>query len=102
MINWKIIQLERNLSDGLVTTSHWVATKTDNDFIASSYGSLSLPAKSASDATFVAYADIKEDQAINWTKEAMGADAVAALEANLNAQIEAQKSPVTASGLPWQ
>jgi hypothetical protein len=31
----------------------------------------------------------------------MGEEQVAALQANLDGQIEAQKNPTSASGLPW-
>jgi hypothetical protein len=98
---YKIVSLQRDLPAGLCTTSHWTATKTDGEFTASSYGSLGLPAKDPSDPTFVAYEDITEAQAIEWTLAAMGEETVAALESSLDAQIEAQKHPVQASGLPW-
>jgi hypothetical protein len=97
----KIAQLERHLPDGVVMTAHWTATKTDGDYTASAYGSIGLPAKDPSDPTFVAYEDITEAQAIEWVKEAMGEEQVAALEANLDGQIEAQKHPTQASGTPW-
>lgn len=96
-----VVQLERHLSDGVVMTAHWTAAKTDGDYTASAYGSLGLSAKDPSDPTFVAYEDITEAQAIEWTLAAMGEEAVAALKASLDAQIEAQKHPVKASGTPW-
>jgi len=97
----KIVSLDRNLPAGLCTTAHWTASKTDGDYTASAYGSIGLPAKDPSDPTFVAYEDITEAQAIAWVEDAMGEEQVAALEANLDGQIEAQKNPVTASGTPW-
>ena len=100
-MNIKIAQLERNLPEGLCTTVHWTASKTDGDYTASAYGSLGLPAKDPSDPTFVAYEDITEAQAIKWTLAAMGEEQVAQLEADLDSQIEAEKHPTQASGLPW-
>ena len=99
---YKIAQLERHLPDGVVMTAHWTADKTDGDYTASAYGSIGLPAKAPSDPTFVAYEDITEAQAIEWTLAAMGEEQVAQLEANLDSQIEAQKHPTQASGVPWQ
>jgi hypothetical protein len=61
----KIVQVVRNLSDGVVMTAHWTATKTDGDYTASAYGSIGLPAKDPSDPTFVAYEDITEAQAVS-------------------------------------
>jgi hypothetical protein len=100
-MNLNIVTIDRNLPAGLCTTAHWTATKTDGDYTASAYGSIGLPAKDPSDPTFVAYESITEAQAVEWVKAAMGEEAVAALEANLDGQIEAQKNPVSATGVPW-
>lgn len=96
-----IVNLERNLPEGLCTTAHWTASKTDGDYTASSYGSIGLPEKDPSDPTFVPYEDITEALAVEWVKESMGQEQVEALEANLDAQIETKKHPTQASGVPW-
>jgi hypothetical protein len=98
---FKIAQLERHLSDGVVMTAHWTATKTDGDYTASAYGSLGLPPKDPTDPTFVPYEQLTEAQVIDWVKEIMGTEQVEALGNNLNSQIEAQKHPVKAAGMPW-
>jgi hypothetical protein len=98
---YKIVELQRDLPNGTVTESHWIATKSDGDFIASCYGSIFLPEKDPSDPTFVSYDDITEEQAIEWTLASMGVEQVNSIEANLDAQILAQKEPKTASGTPW-
>jgi hypothetical protein len=100
-MNIQIAQLDRTLPDGCVTTIHWTATQTDGDFTASAYGSLGVPAKDPSDPSFIAYEDLTEEQVKQWCIETMGEEQVTALQTNLNNQIEAQKHPVTASGLPW-
>ena len=38
MINWTISQLDRQTSDGFVTTAHWQAVATDGDYSASEIG----------------------------------------------------------------
>ena len=116
-MNIKIINLVRSLNTNLVTEVHWVCTKSELKkdgqnipewgvnpclYSAENYGSIGLPAKDPSDPTFVAYEDITEAQAIEWVKKAMGAEQLAELEANLDSQIEAQKHPTQASGVPWQ
>jgi hypothetical protein len=100
-MNIQIEQLERTLPDGCVATIHWRATQTDGDFTASAYGSLGVTAKNPSDPTFIDFEDLTEEQVKQWTLDVMGEEQVAALQTNLNNQIEAQKQPVTASGLPW-
>ena len=54
-----------------------------------------------SDPTFIPFDDLTEEQVKQWVLDTMGEEQVAALQANLNNQIEAQKHPVTATGLPW-
>jgi hypothetical protein len=107
----QISNLDRVLPAGVVTTVHWIATLSEpketsiwgekSDFTASAYGSLGVPAKDPSDPTFIAFEDLTEEQVKQWTLDAMGEEQVTALQTNLNNQIEAQKHPVTATGLPW-
>jgi hypothetical protein len=95
---WTIAQLERTLDDGGVVVAHWRATATDGDFSASSYGTAGFtPDPSASD--WVAYDSITEEVALGWCF-ANGVDKDA-IEASLAANIEAQKNPTQASGVPW-
>ena len=51
---------------------------------------------------FTPYADVTEAQAIGWTQDAAGAERIASWEAEVQAQIDAQKvvSPQPAP-LPW-
>jgi hypothetical protein len=46
----------------------------------------------------VAYASLTEQQVLAWVWESVDK---AATEAALAAQIDAQKNPVTAAGVPW-
>ncbi len=46
----------------------------------------------------VPYASLTEAAVLNWVWESVDKDAT---EAAVAAQIEAQKNPVSASGLPW-
>jgi hypothetical protein len=92
---WNISQLDRQTSDGFVTTAHWQATAVDGEHSASIYNTCSW-----SDGTpTVAYADLTQEQVLGWIW-ANGVDKDAT-EASLAAQIELKKNPVTATGLPW-
>lgn len=94
---WKIEQLERNTADGGVTTAHWRATLTSGDNIASNYGSVGFsPDASADD--FVAFDSLDEATVIGWVHDSLDKDAI---EAGLQAQIDALENPVSATGLPW-
>ena len=95
---WQISQMERTLDDGGVVVAHWRATATDGDFSASSYGTAGFtPDPSASD--YVPYDSITEEAALGWCfADGVDKDAI---EASLAANIEAQKNPTQASGVPW-
>ena len=94
MATWKIVQLDRKTADGFVTTAHWTVTATDGDFSASAYGSVGF-----SGEVTTPYADLTEAQVLEWVWASLDK---AAYEASLAAQIEAQKNPVSATGVPWQ
>jgi hypothetical protein len=95
---WQISQMERTLDNNGVIVAHWRATATDGDFSASSYGTAGFtPDPSASD--YVPYDSITEEVALGWCwADGVDKDAV---EASLAANIEAQKNPTQASGVPW-
>jgi hypothetical protein len=98
MTTYSIVQLERNTSDGFVTTVHYNVTKTDGDFTASTYGTIGYTPDGSEAGTMIPFASLTEAQVIAWVKDKLGE---ATVEAALAAQIEAQKNPVSASGLPW-
>ena len=94
-IVWNISQLDRQTSDGFVYCCHWQANATDGDYSASVYSTCSR-----SDGTpIVPYASLTKETVLGWIW-ANGVDKDT-VEASLNAQIELQKNPVTATGVPW-
>tara|TARA_R110000868_G_scaffold173547_2_gene409712 strand:+ start:234 stop:518 length:285 start_codon:yes stop_codon:yes gene_type:complete len=94
MITWKISQLDRQTSDGLVTTAHWTVNAVDGDYSADAYGAVGFERGN----TFIAYDSLTEAQVIAWVKDKLDVEAI---EASLAAQIVLQKAPVTATGVPW-
>jgi len=97
-MNWTIGTLERTLADGGVTVAHWRATDVDGDYSASSYGTCGF-SPDPSDPSFVAYDNLTEAEVLQWCWD-NGVDKDAT-EASLAANIEAQKNPVSGSGVPW-
>ena len=93
-ITYTIAQLDRQTSDGLVTTAHWRVDAVDGDYSAGSYGTVGFERGD----TFIAYDSLTETQVIAWVKDKLD---VAEIEAGLQAQIDAKKTPVTATGVPW-
>ena len=101
MATWTIADLERNLSDGGVTVAHWRVTESetvgDVTYTASSYGTCGFT-PDASDSGFVAYDSLTEADVLVWVHAEVDQDAT---EAALTADIAAQKTPTTGSGMPW-
>ena len=97
MTNWVISQLERTLDTGGVVVAHWRATAVDGDFSASNYGTVGFT-PDASAAGFIAFDSLTEADVLGWVQAEIDKDAI---EASLAAQIEAQKNPTQATGVPW-
>jgi len=91
---WKIAQLDRQTSDGLVTTAHYRVAAVDGEHSAGSYGTVGFERGD----TFIAYDSLTEAQVIAWVKDKLDVEAI---EASLAAQIETKKNPTTATGVPW-
>ena len=92
---WSITQTDYLTSDGFITTAHWTASATDGDYSASAYSTCSFAPATPS----IPYDSVTEQEVLNWIW-ANGVDKDAT-EASLAAQIEAQRTPVKATGLPW-
>jgi hypothetical protein len=93
-ITWTIAQLDRQTSDGFITTAHWRVDAVDGDYSAGSYGTVGFERGD----TFIAYDSLTEAQVIAWVKDKLE---VADIEASLTSQIAAQKAPTTETGVPW-
>lgn len=95
-IEFKIAQLERQTSDGFVTTVHWTASKTEGDNTVGSYGSVGFTKEDG--VNLIPYADLTEAVVIDWVKEKLD---VEAMETGFDAQLAELYAPSKASGLPW-
>jgi hypothetical protein len=94
-IVWNVSQLDRQTSDGFVTTAHWQANATDGEYSASVYSTCSW----SEGTPTVPYASLTKETVLGWIW-ANGVDKDA-VEASLEAQIAEQKAPVKATGVPW-
>ena len=93
--NWNVVQMERKAADGFVTTVHYTVSAVDGEFTASTYGTVGFTQE---EMDYVPFAELTQSQVVGWVQEALDKNEI---EANLAAQIEAQKNPVSESGLPW-
>jgi hypothetical protein len=92
---WTITQCDSLTSDGFITTSHWTCYAQDGEFSGSVYSTCSF----GEGAPTIPYNQVTEAEVLSWCwSNGVDKDAT---EAAVLAQIEAQKNPVKASGLPW-
>jgi len=103
---WTISTLERELSDGGVIVAHWRATDSETvgtgdeavTYSASSYGTCGFTYDPSS-PDFTPYDQLTQDQVLGWCwNDGVDKDAT---EASLAANINDQKNPTTANGVPW-
>jgi hypothetical protein len=94
-----ITQMNRLTSDGFVVTVHWTASQTDGLYSASTYNTIGYTEQPGE--TYTPYDQLTEAQVVEWVKESLGAEGVAAVDSSLANNIALQKNPVTAAGVPW-
>ena len=95
---WKVSQLERETADGFVYTAHYTVNASDDTYSSGAYGSVGLERPD----TLISYSDLTEEQVIEWVKEKIGgSEKVTEIEAALQSQLDEQRTPTKASGIPW-
>jgi hypothetical protein len=97
--DWAIAQLERHTADGVVYTAHWTLNANDGTDTASAYGSVGL--EPPEEESMIPYADLTPEVVIGWVKDRIGEEQVESMESALQAQIDEQRAPSRASGVPW-
>jgi hypothetical protein len=82
-----------------VFTAHYTVNANDGTYSAGAYGSVGLEAPKEK---VISYADLTPEIVIGWVQEKLGGDEkVAEIQAALQAQIDQQRTPTTAAGVPW-
>ena len=94
---WKIANLERETEDGFVFTAHYTVNADDGTYTSGAYGSLGFERPD----NLVPFSQLTEATIIGWVKEKLGEEKVTEIEAALQSQINEQKQPTKAAGVPW-
>lgn len=94
---WAIANLERETADGFVFTAHYTVNANDGTYSSGAYGSLGFERPD----NLIPFSELTEATVVGWVKEHFGAEKVAEIEAALQAQIDEQRAPSKASGVPW-
>ena len=92
---WGVAQMERHTADGIVFTVHYTVAASDGTYSSSAYGSIGLEQP---EGDVVPYADLTPELVIGWVQDKLNVEEI---EAALQAQIDQQRTPTTAQGVPW-
>jgi hypothetical protein len=98
VFSWNVANLERETDDGYVFCAHYTVDATDGTYSAGAYGSIGFERPDK----LIPYKDLTKDEVIEWVKEALGSDKVQEIGQALLNQINEQRNPTHASGMPWQ
>ena len=97
---WGIAQLERTTVDGIVYIAHYTVAANDGTYSAGAYGSIGL--EQPDPDNIIPFADLTLELVIGWAQEKLGGgEKVAEIQAALQKQIDEQRAPTKAQGLPW-
>jgi hypothetical protein len=94
---WNIANLERETANGFVFTAHYTVNAKDDTYSAGAYGSIGFERPDS----LIPFSDLTEAEVVGWVQEALGADKVADIEAALQNQLDQQRTPTKAAGVPW-
>jgi len=95
---WAIAQLEREISDGYVFTAHYVVNAKDDTYSAGAYGSIGFKRP---DGELIPFADLTEGTVVQWVLDALGEEKVTSICEALQGQLDEQRAPTKATGVPW-
>lgn len=93
-VTWTISNLDRETSNGFVTTAHWQATAVDGEFSTSIYATVGW----SEGTPTVPYESLTQETVLGWVWASVDKEAT---EAALAKNIALQKNPVVETGLPW-
>jgi hypothetical protein len=99
-VTWRIANLERETADGVVFTAHYTIDANDGTYSAGAYGSLGLERPDVEE--MIPFAQLTEEICVGWVKEKLTEEKVAEIEAALQVQLDEQRAPSKAAGVPWQ
>jgi hypothetical protein len=95
---WSIANLERETTDGYVFTAHYTVNAKDDTYSAGAYGSLGFERP---EGKLIPFADLTEGTVVGWILEALGEEKVSEVCEALQKQLDEQRAPSKAAGLPW-
>jgi len=99
---WKIINLKRNLSDGLVTTASFYCQTTYLEENARTVGEINLTPKNINDPDFISYDNLTENLVLGWVTGSLNTEEIYTQHSSSIAEAIVAKNQITVGeGTPW-
>ncbi len=95
--SYKVQSLNHETADGFVFSGGYTVKAHDGTYESGAYGNIEFERPK----TLIPFASLEEDTVIGWIKDKLGAEAIANIEAQLQARLDEQIAPTQATGLPW-
>ena len=92
---WAIDNLEHYVTDGIVYLVYYSVVANDGNCTNSIYNSTRLEQP---EGNIIPYANLTPEIVLGWLKNKLD---VPAIEASLQAQLNEQRTPTRATGVPW-
>jgi hypothetical protein len=97
---WGVAQMDRHTADGIVFTVHYTVSANDGTYASSAYGSIGLEQP---EGDVIPFASLTPEIVIGWVQDKLGGtEKVDEIQAALQKQLDEQRNPTAAQGLPWQ
>ena len=101
---WKIFDMKRHLSTGLVTEVRYGCVVDHPKGIERELGILNIDGNPKS-PDFIMFEDLDKETVLGWVYSALGQDKVAAIEAKLQTKLSTRvyelNNPTEGRGIPW-
>jgi len=94
MIKWNIENLDRNSSNGYVTTIHWSAVLQEEDKRVFNYGTVSFK----DGEPIIPFENLIKETILGWLFNNINKEEI---ETYLTEKLQILKNPISKSGLPW-
>jgi hypothetical protein len=95
---WKIVNLSRETIDGYVYEAHYTVDSKDDTYSAGAYGSIGFERP---EGKLIPFADLTEGIVVQWLLDALGEKKVTSICEALQSQLDEQRAPSKAAGVPW-
>jgi hypothetical protein len=97
VFTWAIANLERETADGFVFTAHYTINAADDTYSAGAYGSIGFERPE----NLIPFSELTESDVVSWVQSALGEEKVTSISEALQAQLDEQRAPSKAAGVPW-